>query len=80
MKISDLLPNQHSCSTRMISHDLYECRVKRPRCEYCSHSVSSGDGFLCRHPDRRVYATGEETLLSFHVSSQVIPYPPSTSC
>ena len=40
------------CSTRMINDRFFECKVKRPNPNYCQHSLSSGEGFICNHQDR----------------------------
>ena len=46
---------QQACSTRMINDQFFECKVKKPNPRYCEHSLSSGDGFICRHADRKEY-------------------------
>ncbi|HTG83053.1 MAG TPA: hypothetical protein VL949_14000 [Geobacteraceae bacterium] len=44
------------CRTRKITEQVYECRVKRPSPRYCEHSLSMGDGYLCKHHDRSGFA------------------------
>ncbi len=41
-----------TCSTRMIDSQMFECRVKKPSPRYCEHSLSMGEGFICKHPAR----------------------------
>ena len=43
------------CSTRMINDRFFECKVKRPDPNYCQHSLSSGEGFICNHQDRESF-------------------------
>jgi hypothetical protein len=55
MKFHGLLSTSKVCSTRMISDQFFECRVKKPHPRYCEFSLSMGDGFICRHRDRKVF-------------------------
>ncbi len=55
-KFSDLFVVARSCSTRMVSDQMFECRVRKPNPRYCEHSLSMGGGFICKHPDRREFA------------------------
>jgi hypothetical protein len=52
MKIFTALPDQNICRNRMVSADFFECLVKRPNPKFCSYSMSMGNGFLCKHPQR----------------------------
>jgi len=45
-----------SCRTRMINDRFFECKVKRPNPNYCDHSLCSGEGFICNHEDRHIFA------------------------
>lgn len=44
------------CKTRMINDRFFECKVKKPNPKYCEHSLCSGDGFICNHQDREIFA------------------------
>ena len=52
MKLTGLFGGPQECSTRMVSDQFFECRVKKPHPRYCEFSLSMGDGFICRHRDR----------------------------
>lgn len=52
-KLSDLFAVAKTCSTRVISDHMFECKVKKPNPRFCEHSLSMGNGFICKHPDRR---------------------------
>ncbi len=54
--VSDLFNSPKTCSTRMISEGLFECKVKKPRPEYCEYSLSMGNGFVCKHQDRMKFS------------------------
>ncbi len=56
MKIIDLFNDSCICRTRAIDQDIFECKVKKTKSEYCSFSIASGRGFLCKHPDRINFA------------------------
>jgi hypothetical protein len=43
------------CKTRMVNEQFFECKVRKPNPKYCEHSLSSGDGFICRHEDRNKF-------------------------
>jgi hypothetical protein len=55
-KYEDILSPATACSTRMINDQFFECKVKRPNPKYCEFSLSSGDGFICRHEDRKLFS------------------------
>ena len=44
------------CRTRMINDQFFECRVRKPNPKYCEHSLSLGDGYICKHRDRSGFA------------------------
>jgi hypothetical protein len=52
MKLSKALPDPDICRNRMVSNDFFECLVKRPNPKFCSYSLSMGNGYICKHPDR----------------------------
>jgi hypothetical protein len=52
MKLPGFFTTSKVCSTRMISDQFFECRVKKPDPRYCEFSLSMGEGFICRHHDR----------------------------
>ena len=52
MNLHRLFSTSKVCSTRMISDQFFECRVKTPDPHYCEYSLSLGDGFICNHRDR----------------------------
>jgi hypothetical protein len=52
MKTFKALPDQNICRNRMVSAAFFECLVKRPNPKFCSYSMSMGNGFLCKHPQR----------------------------
>jgi hypothetical protein len=52
MKFHGFFSSPKVCSTRMISEQFYECRVKKPHPYYCEFSWSLGNGFICKHRDR----------------------------
>jgi len=56
MKFSGLFTGAKICYTRMIDDQMFECKVKKPNPQYCEHSLSMGNGFVCKHPDRRNFA------------------------
>ena len=55
MKLPGFFSSQKVCSTRMISEQFFECRVRKPHPRYCEFSLSLGDGFICKHRDRIGY-------------------------
>jgi len=55
MKAFKALPDPNICCNRMISADFFECLVKRPNPKFCSFSMTMGNGFVCKHPDRADY-------------------------
>lgn len=52
MNIFNLWNTERVCRTRMISQDLFECKVKKPNPRFCEYSRCMGDSFICNHPDR----------------------------
>ena len=55
-KLSGFFSTPKVCRTRMINDRFYECKVKKPNPKYCDHSLSSGDGFICKHDNRKGFA------------------------
>ena len=56
IKFPGLFSSSKVCRTRMINDRFYECKVRKPHPKYCNHSLSSGDGFICKHDDRKLFA------------------------
>ena len=56
LKLQDIFNPTKVCTTRMVNDQFFECKVKKPSPKYCQHSLSSGDGFICRHEDRKSFA------------------------
>jgi hypothetical protein len=56
MKLHGLFSASKECSTRMISEQFFECRVRKPYPQYCEFSLSLGNGFICKHRDRTGFA------------------------
>ena len=51
-KMSDFFGGERTCSTRMMGNQMFECTARKPSPRYCEHSLSLGDGYICKHPDR----------------------------
>ena len=56
MKLQGLFSRARVCTTRKIDEHLFECKVKKPDPKYCEHSLSMGNGFICKHRDRLDFA------------------------
>ena len=56
MNIFNVWRTEKVCRTRIISPDFIECTVKRPNPVFCEFSISMGNGFICKHPDRVDYS------------------------
>ena len=60
MKNTKTLPDPNICRIRMVSPDFFECLVKKLNPKFCSYSMSMGNGFVCKHPDRTKF-TGRKS-------------------
>lgn len=59
MNIFKLWSTERVCRTRIISPDFIECMVKRPNPGFCEFSISMGNSYICKHPDRVDYSSRE---------------------
>lgn len=56
MNIFGMRSEVRVCRTRMISKDLFECKVKSPNPRFCSYSISMGESFICNCPERLAFS------------------------
>jgi len=60
------LPDPEICRTKTICPDLMECLVERP--STCPYVVPFGEGYFCRHPDRKKFEKSTDRSVCSPVS------------